>query len=277
MLLDFHMHTNCSDGTLSPEALIDLALQCGLAKISITDHDTLSGLVRAQSYCAGKIGFVPGVEITGRETFFPTTETPLSLHLLGYGFDPQNAPLRARLAERERAEYACFERCVASLGAFGMNFSLSEVPRSCGGQMQLCDIESYIVKQFKASPRLPEAVASLLSFHKPLDALNTPPETAISLIHGAGGKVVWAHPLDGYGDLKKRRLPESDIPPILDMLCKWGLDGIEANYRDFTPKQRAFLVQTAAHYKLFTTAGSDFHGLALRRTLVDYPTSEPPI
>jgi len=50
LIFDLHIHTNCSDGLLSPEQVVDLALIKGLDGIAITDHDTVSGLEMAIEY-----------------------------------------------------------------------------------------------------------------------------------------------------------------------------------------------------------------------------------
>jgi predicted metal-dependent phosphoesterase TrpH len=47
------MHTSCSDGWPSPEAVVDhVTLQGDLDVIAITDHDTMEGALRAAEYAA---------------------------------------------------------------------------------------------------------------------------------------------------------------------------------------------------------------------------------
>ena len=43
-MIDLHIHTNCSDGVLSPKEAVDLAVKNGVCAISITDHDTINGI-----------------------------------------------------------------------------------------------------------------------------------------------------------------------------------------------------------------------------------------
>ena len=45
-LIDLHVHSNASDGTLSPAAVVALAAEKGLAAIALTDHDTIAGIHR---------------------------------------------------------------------------------------------------------------------------------------------------------------------------------------------------------------------------------------
>jgi predicted metal-dependent phosphoesterase TrpH len=46
--LNFHMHTRCSDGQLTPENLIKQAIAIGLKELAITDHHTVDGYLKAQ-------------------------------------------------------------------------------------------------------------------------------------------------------------------------------------------------------------------------------------
>ena len=75
--IDLHVHSDCSDGTDSPEALPRLAAAQGIAAFALTDHDTTAGLKRARAACAGYPGvlFVPGVELSANH--------PGRMHILG--------------------------------------------------------------------------------------------------------------------------------------------------------------------------------------------------
>ena len=61
-MIDLHIHTTASDGSLSPAALVARAAAAGLTTISVTDHDTFAGLFEART-AAGDLGlrFVNGV------------------------------------------------------------------------------------------------------------------------------------------------------------------------------------------------------------------------
>lgn len=49
-MVDLHVHSTCSDGTFTPEELVDYAIQKGLTAFALTDHDTVNGLDRAIRY-----------------------------------------------------------------------------------------------------------------------------------------------------------------------------------------------------------------------------------
>ena len=46
-IIDLHVHSTESDGTLTPVELIAAAKEAGLSAIALTDHDTCSGIKKA--------------------------------------------------------------------------------------------------------------------------------------------------------------------------------------------------------------------------------------
>src|SRR5688572_26821336 len=86
--VDLHCHSTASDGTLSPTQVVQLAHRAGLTALALTDHDTIGGVGEAAS-AAGSLGidFLPGIEISCE---FPH---PGTMHLLGYGVDPDSKVL----------------------------------------------------------------------------------------------------------------------------------------------------------------------------------------
>ena len=82
----------------------------------------------------------------------------------------------------------------------------------------------------------------------------------MDLIHDAGGKTVWAHPFCTYRRFHKIRMSREEILDALPEMKETGLDGLEADYLDFTEEERGLLRDIASRNGLITTAGSDFHG-----------------
>ena len=78
---DLHIHSKCSDGIFSPEEIVAKASASGLAAISITDHDSVSGIDKAKPLASAKgIELIPGVEMS-------STYKGYDIHVLGYFFD----------------------------------------------------------------------------------------------------------------------------------------------------------------------------------------------
>lgn len=89
--IDLHTHSNCSDGALSPAALIERAVAAGVRVLALTDHDTVAGLDEAQR-AANEQGLrlVPGVEISA-------AWRSQAVHVLGLWIDPASPELRSVL------------------------------------------------------------------------------------------------------------------------------------------------------------------------------------
>ena len=103
-IIDLHIHTNYSDGNLSPKQVIDKALKNGITLISITDHDTIDAYNdELYNYAKSKnITIINGIEIS-------TYVDKIGFHILGYGFDINNKELKEKLIEIRNYRYAYLE------------------------------------------------------------------------------------------------------------------------------------------------------------------------
>ena len=105
---DLHLHTFFSDGTFTPEELVERASKLGFSAIALTDHDTVEGCDRAAAACAAaNMEFISGTELTAEHD---DTE----VHILAYFVDTQNQALLTRIAgfqsvrqNRIRRNFAC--------------------------------------------------------------------------------------------------------------------------------------------------------------------------
>ena len=96
-MIDLHLHSRASDGSLTPTELVQLAATRGVQLLALTDHDCLAGLPEAQTaaHTAG-IRLVTGVEIS-------TTWQHKTLHVIGLNVDPGNGELNVGLAHLQTA------------------------------------------------------------------------------------------------------------------------------------------------------------------------------
>lgn len=96
---NFHLHTVCSDGRLTPESLIEQAIQIGLKGLAITDHHNIKGFYRAQTWLEYKRQLNPNLKLphlwTGTEITANLNGT--DVHILGYGFNPEAGQLKTYL------------------------------------------------------------------------------------------------------------------------------------------------------------------------------------
>jgi predicted metal-dependent phosphoesterase TrpH len=92
MNADLHCHSAVSDGTLQPEELAQRAKANGVQLWALTDHDEVGGQQRArEAALALKLPYLTGTEIS-------VTFADVTVHIVGLGFDPDNAALQAGLA-----------------------------------------------------------------------------------------------------------------------------------------------------------------------------------
>ncbi len=98
---NFHLHTSCSDGQLTPESLVEQAISINLQGFAITDHHSVKGFRRAKNYLTAKSSVSPNLVLphlwTGIEITSELNGT--KVHLLGYGFDPESYILQKYLTE----------------------------------------------------------------------------------------------------------------------------------------------------------------------------------
>jgi len=89
--IDLHLHTQCSDGLDTPEQLVSFAIEHGYEAISITDHDTVAGVVRGIEEAKGtSLEMIPGIELS-------SMLDGEDIHILGYYIDYMDAGFRERI------------------------------------------------------------------------------------------------------------------------------------------------------------------------------------
>ncbi len=120
---NFHLHTNCSDGKLSPESLIEQAISLGLKGLAITDHHTMNGFYRAKKWLEQKkvspsnTSALPylwsGIEITSKLN-------GTVVHILGYAFDPKATSIQKYLTgESPKGKLAEAKKVIEALHQAG--------------------------------------------------------------------------------------------------------------------------------------------------------------
>lgn len=252
--IDLHAHTTASDGSLTPTELVGKARALGLAALAVTDHDTLGGLRQAQSAaaCVG-LDLVPGVELS-------VEDDAGRFHLLGYGFDPENAALADTLITLRRSRAARNALMAEKMAALGLPVTMDDVRAEAGEDAQVIARPHFARALIKKGvvESVQEAFDKYLSTGKPLylpkEVLT--PRDAIALIHGAGGVAVMAHP--GLVPLDEAALADR----VARLAQDDGLDGIEAYYSQHSRADTHRFLALAARLGLLVTGGSDFHGIA---------------
>ena len=119
-MIDLHMHTSYSDGTCSVSEILKEAEDKKLECISITDHDTVQGLVDAEKYVKTQnLSFVSGIEIS--------TQDLEEIHILGYGIDCNKKSLLDACATWQNARLNRGDVIKDYLHTKGIDIDLDEV------------------------------------------------------------------------------------------------------------------------------------------------------
>jgi predicted metal-dependent phosphoesterase TrpH len=238
--VDFHTHTNASDGTLEPAELVAALRKRGVSIFSITDHDTLRAYDGLE---AGEARFVPGIEIN-------TTWRGNDVHILGYGVPLGPSPLNETLERNRAARVSRMQRMVAKLRGAGYDISAEQVRAQAGdghaiGRPHVARalVSAGLVRDVDAAFRTVLGAGGVGY----VPSLHITPLQAVEAIRSSGGVAVLAHP----GRLKDET--------IIDDLAAIGLVGLEVFYATHSASQTAHYRAVAGRLGLVMTAGSDFH------------------
>ncbi len=250
-MIDLHMHSIFSDGSYTPEQLLDEAERGGLSAIALTDHDTMAGLPRFAKAAVGRsVKAIPGVEVSAE--FGEAT-----MHMLGYFVDPDAVPFNELLTQIRGGREERNRLILRKLNDLGLSLTWEEVASRAGDEVvgRPHFAQAMIDRQYVKDKY--EAFDNFLGKGKAayVDRLRFSPELTVNAIVDAGGVPVLAHP-------KTLRLDRSSLRGLLEKLCAVGLRGIEALYAEHNPSEQAEYLAMAGDFGLVATGGTDFHGLA---------------
>jgi predicted metal-dependent phosphoesterase TrpH len=239
---DLHSHTLCSDGVLSPEALVDLAATRRVAALAVTDHDTVEGLDAA---CARGVELgievVPGIELS-------IEEGSMDVHLLGY-FVSRPAVLADALAEIRRERVTRARRIVERLRELGYELEYAAVAaRARGGVVGRPHVaEEMVARGHVAS--LNDAFDRWLGADRPayIAKRSVGLAAGAALLRAAGAVPVVAHP------------GPSDLDALVPWLRDQGVAGLEVWHPKHDESQRGRYAEMARRHGLVPTGGTDFH------------------
>ncbi len=248
MKIDLHIHTTYSDGTFSPEMIVDTALDCGLDVIALTDHDNVLSHKIANDYVKNnniRLEIIPGVEIN-------TIYKGYEVHILGYFMDTDNADFKNLMKSQQEARVKQTNEIIALLS------------KKAGIKLKFEDIKSLVAEGGSIGrPHIARAITNAGGVNNVMEAYakyindsssvyvqrkTVSPHDACEIIYDAGGIPVFAHPID---------VEISD--ELAKELVSYGLRGIEAYHRKHSPAVVEHYSSLAEKYGLIITGGSDFH------------------
>ena len=252
MKADLHLHSTASDGLLAPSQLVFSAAQNGFTLLALTDHDSVDGIaeaVRAADECGLRV--IPGVELS--------CGAQKEIHLLGYGFDPENERLLSFCREQRSRRTERIQKMIHLLEQMGKPVSFERVRELAGGVIGRPHIARAMVEAGHVSS-VSEAFDRYLAAGKcayvPREEIRVP--DAVRLIHDAGGAAVLAHPME-------LKMGETLLASLVgEWKAEW-LDVIEVWHPSAQNNHAAFLLRLARSEGLLVTGGSDFHGESMHR------------
>ena len=257
-MIDLHTHTDQSDGTLSPAALVERAVETGLEAMAITDQDTFAGYDLAAPVARERgLDLICGIELSTRPDAPAEGKRPPSVHLLGYFPEPHLTPeFREWIQGMLRSRHQRNVELIRKLRSLGIDITLDEV-RAHGRNLTARPHFAQVLLRKGYVSSLQEAFDLYLADEaKAAVAREEPPlKDAIRRIRDAAGIASLAHPVRIPGGRDRdafRRLIE-DLAPA-------GLNAIEVYHSEHEPADVALYQQIAREFGLMETGGSDFHG-----------------
>lgn len=248
-MIDLHMHSMFSDGTYTPEELIEAGMRSGVTAMALTDHDTLAGVPRFLA-AATKAGLkvYTGVEVSA-------DCDAGSVHILGYGVDPAHLGFQQALAWIREGRHERNQEILKKLNGLGLRLTYAEVTSHAGADVVARPhfALAMMAKGYVSTKR--EAFDRYLARGKPAYAERRRfgPGECFQLIREAGGVPVLAHPftLRQNGQVLRK---------TIEVFKAEGMAGLEVYYPEHSPEMQRICLELCREFDLVATGGSDFHG-----------------
>ncbi|UUS61259.1 MULTISPECIES: PHP domain-containing protein [unclassified Acinetobacter] len=254
--VDLHTHSNISDGTLSPEALVQAASAIGIHTLALTDHDTMDGLLAAEQVAHElKLQLISGVEISSQWSR-PATKKSYGVHIVA--LNVQNpAPLQALLMDQkriraERARQIC-DLLIPLIGQDIYSDVIAKVDQIPDRVTRTHIAKTLVEKGVVSRPQqafdkyIKEGKKAFVKFEGP-SLVET-----IEVIHASGGFAVLAHPT-------RYDLSATNIRYLIEIFAEAGGDAVELPPAIEPLSTRQMVDRMIAAFNLKVSVGSDFHG-----------------
>lgn len=243
---DFHVHTSSSDGLLSPKEAVFRAYKNNVKYLSITDHDTVSGLdegfSESQKY---DISFIPGIELS-------TQYNNESIHVLGF-FKDKNYKNKDFIKELEKIKNHRIiraEKIVQKLkDEFNIKINFDKILQESKDTIARPHIAKAIIDagyDYSHDEIFDKFIGKDSKAYVPTLKLST--EYGINLLKEYNALVFLAHP---------KLIKNTPIEEFIKM----NIDGIESIYYQNTREETDYYLNIAKEYDLLNSCGSDFHGI----------------
>lgn len=248
-LIDLHVHSSCSDGTMTPTEVVQQAVSCGLSAIALTDHDNTDGLPEAFAAAdTAGIELIPGIE-------FSTEYLHKDIHIVGLGFHWQHPDFQKRVDYYRAERWRRNQKMIDLMAADGIDISYSQMMAAFGETVWTRAHFARYLADHGYVPEMWDAFRTHIGddckYFVPRQKVG--PDEVVKLIRHFGGIPVLAHPF-------QYRFSDGELRTLLTRLISCGLVGMEVYYSTHTPEQTRYLEELAEELDLAPSGGSDFHG-----------------
>lgn len=254
--VDLHTHSNISDGTFSPQQLVDAAVEKLIHTLALTDHDTMDGLVLAEEAAKNhEIKIISGVEISSQWSR-PATKKNYGVHIVALNIQKPE-PLQKALNQQkkiraERSKQIC-DLLLPLIGEDIYADVLTKVDNIPDRVTRTHIAKTLVEKGIVTRPQqafdkyIKEGKKAYVKF----DGLSL--EDTVQVIHESGGFAVLAHPT-------KYDLSATNIRYLIEIFAKFGGDAVELPPAIEPSSTRQMVDRMIAEHGLKVSIGSDFHG-----------------
>lgn len=246
---DLHSHTTASDGTLTPGELVKRAKLAGVDVLAITDHDTTEALLpacmAARSY---GISVINGCEIS-------VTWAGITVHVLGFNVDPENARLQKGLSQIREHRDARAREIALKLEKAGIPGAFTGAEKHSKGSLISRTHFAHFLAEGGYAKDVRSVFKHFLVKGKPGFVAGQWAQLGdvVDWITAAGGQAAIAHPA-------RYKLTRTKLIRLIEEFKQAGGEGIEVVSGSHSRDECFTMAKHARDFDLLASAGSDFHG-----------------
>lgn len=250
--VDLHVHSDKSDGSMTPAALTAYAAKKGLRAFALTDHDTVDGLSEALEAAKDypDLEVIPGIELS-------TEYKGRDIHIVGLYIRYEDPVFRKHLADFRASRILRNEKMCKNLADAGIDISFDKLQAEFAGSVITRTHYARYLLSHGYVGSLKEAFDRYVGDHTKyfVPREKVTPSQAVTLILNAGGIPVLAHPVLYH-------MSDAALDELVAQLKEAGLVGMECIYSSYSASEERDMKRLANKYDLAYSGGSDFHGSA---------------
>ena len=248
---DLHSHTKYSDGSLSAQALIALAIERGITHLAITDHDTVQAHLQLtennNSYATEKINIIKGIELSSQWN-------NMGVHIVGLNIDIHSTAITTAVKHQTQLRIERVKTIAKKLLQRGFpDITQGAMILAGDGQVGRPHIAQHMVDEGLVSS-VGQAFNKYLGAGKVGDISSVWPdlECVVEWINAAGGVAVLAHP-SRYKMTRTKRLR------LMADFSDAGGQAIEVCAGNQVPGVAEEMAAVCDEFGFHASVGSDFH------------------